>query len=75
MPSCLKEIGLNKKRYSDGQYWYGLKQKKSEKNVEIDKTTDEMEQEFEKRQKLYNKLPIEIITMTDELEQDNLTEQ
>ena len=27
LPKCLKEIGLNKKRYSDGQYWYGLKKK------------------------------------------------
>ena len=24
LPICLGDIGLEKKRYSDGNYWYGL---------------------------------------------------
>ena len=27
LPQVLKDIGLNKKRYSDGNYWYGIKEK------------------------------------------------
>ena len=29
LPCVLKEMGLSKKRYSDGMYWYGIKQKDS----------------------------------------------
>lgn len=36
LPKCLKDMELEKKRYSDGQYWYGLKKiVKTDKVVEI----------------------------------------
>lgn len=47
LPKVLKDIGLNKKRYSDGVYWYGLKERSFGKVTEnqLKKTITEYENE------------------------------
>jgi hypothetical protein len=45
LPLILKNMGLEKKRYSDGIYWYGLVWKKdvNEDKLDISKQKDKME--------------------------------